>query len=179
MSPDLLEMVPSGPKPAKTRTQRRVGRRLEPSKVEELIQGYSDGVPVDELLAGSGLITALSRSMLDGSNHALHRGSITLETGHSLRRRQRHNGSCASEVRGHASTPARLGPVGRLRLPRERPEARSGNGQWTVGTFWTIPWRLGRPIPMDAWVWVVWRCRGDVSAPPGPHEFTSRHRTAG
>jgi len=46
---NLLGMVPSGPKTAKTRTQRRVCRRLEPSKVEELIQGYSDGVPVDEL----------------------------------------------------------------------------------------------------------------------------------
>ncbi len=42
-------MVPSGPKTAKTRTQRRVCRRLEPSKVEELIQGYFDGVHVDEL----------------------------------------------------------------------------------------------------------------------------------
>ena len=42
-------MVPSGPKAAKTRTQRRVCRRLEQSKVEELIQGYSDGIPVDEL----------------------------------------------------------------------------------------------------------------------------------
>ena len=45
----LREMVPSGPKTDKTRTQRRVCRRLEPSKVEELIQGYSDGVPVDEM----------------------------------------------------------------------------------------------------------------------------------
>ena len=46
---NLLTMVPSGPKTAKTRTQRRVCRRLEPSKVEELIQGYSQGIPVDEL----------------------------------------------------------------------------------------------------------------------------------
>jgi transposase-like protein len=45
----LLAMVPSGSKTAKTRTPRRVCRRLEPSKVEELIQGYSDGAPVDEL----------------------------------------------------------------------------------------------------------------------------------
>ena len=47
----LLEMVPSGPKTAKTRTQRRVCRRLEPSMVEELIRGYADGVLVDELAA--------------------------------------------------------------------------------------------------------------------------------
>jgi hypothetical protein len=46
---NLLEMVASGPKTAKTRTPRRVCRRLEPSKVEELIRGYSDTVPVDEL----------------------------------------------------------------------------------------------------------------------------------
>jgi DNA-directed RNA polymerase specialized sigma24 family protein len=46
---NLLEMVPSGSKTAKTRTPRRVCRRLDPSKVEELIQGYSDGIPVDEL----------------------------------------------------------------------------------------------------------------------------------
>jgi DNA-directed RNA polymerase specialized sigma24 family protein len=46
---NLLEMVPSGAKMAKTRTPRRVCRRLEPSKVEDLIQGYSEGVPVDEL----------------------------------------------------------------------------------------------------------------------------------
>jgi DNA-directed RNA polymerase specialized sigma24 family protein len=46
---NLLEMVPSGPKTTKTRTHRRVCRRLEPSKVEELIRGYSEGVPVDEL----------------------------------------------------------------------------------------------------------------------------------
>src|ERR1039458_10331024 len=45
----LLEMVPCGSETTKTRTQRRVCRRLEPSKVEELIQGYFDGVPVDEL----------------------------------------------------------------------------------------------------------------------------------
>jgi DNA-directed RNA polymerase specialized sigma24 family protein len=33
------------------RTPKRVCRRLDPSKVEELIQGYVDGVPVDELAA--------------------------------------------------------------------------------------------------------------------------------
>jgi DNA-directed RNA polymerase specialized sigma24 family protein len=33
------------------RTPKRVCRRLEPAKVEELIQGYADGVPVDELAA--------------------------------------------------------------------------------------------------------------------------------
>ena len=48
---NLLKMVPSGSKTAKTRTPRRVCRRLEPVKVEELIKGYSDGVPVD-VLAG-------------------------------------------------------------------------------------------------------------------------------
>ena len=45
----LLEMVPSGSKTAKTRTARRVCRRLDPAKVEELIKGYSEGVLVDEL----------------------------------------------------------------------------------------------------------------------------------
>lgn len=45
----LLEMVPSGPKTDKTRTPRRVCRRLESSKVEELIKGYAEGVPVDAL----------------------------------------------------------------------------------------------------------------------------------
>ena len=46
---NLLEMVHLGPKRRKLEPQRRVCRRLEPSKVEELIQGYSDGVPVDVL----------------------------------------------------------------------------------------------------------------------------------
>ena len=46
---NLLEMVPSGSKTAKTRTARRVRRRLDPAKVEELIKGYSEGVLVDEL----------------------------------------------------------------------------------------------------------------------------------
>jgi len=46
---NLLEMVPYGSKTAKTRTPRRVCRRLEPSKVAELIQGYADGVPVNVL----------------------------------------------------------------------------------------------------------------------------------
>jgi len=46
---DLLEMVPSGSKTAKTRTPRRVCRRLEPTKVEELTQGYVEGLPVDVL----------------------------------------------------------------------------------------------------------------------------------
>ena len=46
---NLLEMVPTGSKTARTRTRRRVCRRLEPAKVAELIQAYSDGVPVDEL----------------------------------------------------------------------------------------------------------------------------------
>jgi DNA-directed RNA polymerase specialized sigma24 family protein len=46
---NLLEMVPSGSKTAKTRTPRRVCRRLEPAKVAELIQGYGDGVPVEVL----------------------------------------------------------------------------------------------------------------------------------
>ena len=52
---NLLGMVPSGPKTAKTRTQRRVCRRLEPSKVEDLIRGYSEGVPVDELAIRFGI----------------------------------------------------------------------------------------------------------------------------
>ena len=46
---NLLEMVPSGSKAAKTRTPRRVCRRLEASRVEELIKGYLEGVPVDVL----------------------------------------------------------------------------------------------------------------------------------
>jgi DNA-directed RNA polymerase specialized sigma24 family protein len=33
------------------RTSKRVCRRLDPAKVEELIQGFVDGVPVDELAA--------------------------------------------------------------------------------------------------------------------------------
>jgi hypothetical protein len=33
------------------RTPKRVCRRLDPAKVEELIHGYVDGVPVDELAA--------------------------------------------------------------------------------------------------------------------------------
>ena len=46
---DLLEMVPSGSKTATTRTPRRVCRRLEPARVQDLIRGYSEGVPVDDL----------------------------------------------------------------------------------------------------------------------------------
>jgi len=46
---NLLEMVPSGSKTAKTRTPRCVCRRLESYRVEELIKGYVDGVPVDVL----------------------------------------------------------------------------------------------------------------------------------
>ena len=46
---NLLEMVPSGSKTAKTRTARRVRRRLDPAKVEELIKGCSEGVLVDEM----------------------------------------------------------------------------------------------------------------------------------
>ena len=45
----LLKVVPSGYKTAKTRTPRRVCRRLEPAKVEELIQGYVGGVLVADL----------------------------------------------------------------------------------------------------------------------------------
>ena len=52
---NLLEMVPSGSKTAKTRTPRRVCRRLEPSKVQELIQGYADAVPVDHLATQFGV----------------------------------------------------------------------------------------------------------------------------
>ncbi len=48
---NLLEMVPTGSKTAKTRTPRRVCRRLGPAKVDELIQGYAEGVPMDELAA--------------------------------------------------------------------------------------------------------------------------------
>jgi hypothetical protein len=44
-------------------TQRRVCRRLEPSKVEELIQGYSDAFPSTNWLAGFRSIRAPSRSM--------------------------------------------------------------------------------------------------------------------
>lgn len=58
----LLEMVPSGSKTAKTRTPRRVCRRLEPSKVEELIQGYSDGAPSTNWLAAFRLTRAPSKS---------------------------------------------------------------------------------------------------------------------
>src|ERR1700684_1750283 len=46
---NLLEMVPSGSKTAKTRTPRRVCRRLDPTRVEDLIRGYADGIPVDDL----------------------------------------------------------------------------------------------------------------------------------
>jgi hypothetical protein len=49
MSPEPPGNGPIGVQTAKTRTPRRVCRRLDPAKVEELIQGYSDGVPVDEL----------------------------------------------------------------------------------------------------------------------------------
>jgi len=48
---NLLEKVPSGPKPSKTRTPRRVCRRHQSAKVEELIQGHADGVPADDLAA--------------------------------------------------------------------------------------------------------------------------------
>src|ERR1019366_721985 len=46
---NLLEMVPLGSKTAKTRTPKRVCRRLGPAKVEELIQGYADGEHVNVL----------------------------------------------------------------------------------------------------------------------------------
>ena len=36
---------------AKTRTPRRVCRRLDSYRVEDLIRGYANGVPVDELAA--------------------------------------------------------------------------------------------------------------------------------
>ena len=45
----VLEMIPSGSQSAKTRTPRRVFRRLSPAHVEELIKGYVEGVPVDVL----------------------------------------------------------------------------------------------------------------------------------
>ena len=47
----LLEMVPLGPKQVNPRTPKRVFRRLEPTKVDDLIQGYVDGVPIKELTA--------------------------------------------------------------------------------------------------------------------------------
>ncbi len=52
---NLLEMVPSGSKTAKTRTPRRVCRRLDPTRVEDLIRGYADGIPVDDLAAQFGV----------------------------------------------------------------------------------------------------------------------------
>jgi len=52
---NLLEMVPSGSRTAKTRTPRRVCRRLDPPRVEELIKGYSEGVSVDELAGRFGV----------------------------------------------------------------------------------------------------------------------------
>jgi len=45
----VLQIVPSGPSQAVPRTPKRVARRLEASKAAELVQGYLDGVPVDEL----------------------------------------------------------------------------------------------------------------------------------
>jgi DNA-directed RNA polymerase specialized sigma24 family protein len=46
---NLVEMVPTGVGSAKTRIPRRVCRRLDPAKVEELITSYSERMPVDEL----------------------------------------------------------------------------------------------------------------------------------
>jgi hypothetical protein len=46
---NLLEIVPSRFKTAKTRTPRRICRRLAPARVEQLIKGYVEGVPVDVL----------------------------------------------------------------------------------------------------------------------------------
>lgn len=52
---NLLEMLPSGSKTAKVRTPRRVCRRLDPSRVEDLIRGYIEGVPVDDLATQFGV----------------------------------------------------------------------------------------------------------------------------
>jgi DNA-directed RNA polymerase specialized sigma24 family protein len=46
--PASLEMTSSDPQPT-LRTPKRVLRRLDPAKVEELILGYVEGVPVDDL----------------------------------------------------------------------------------------------------------------------------------
>ena len=44
------------------RTPKRVCRRLDPAKLEELIHGYADGVPVDELAARFQVDQAPSRN---------------------------------------------------------------------------------------------------------------------
>ena len=122
---NLLEMVPSRSKTAKTRTPRRVCRRLEPARVEELFQGYSDGVPVDELADQFGVDQSTLQK--HGRRHDLPRRSprlgpnqikeaITLYTeGQSLlklathfRCRHRHSRPCVAQGRRHASTTARL-----------------------------------------------------------------------
>jgi hypothetical protein len=60
-------MVPPGPKSVRTRAQRRVCRRLEPSKLVELVQGYSDGVPETNGLAGFRSIRVPFRSTPAGT----------------------------------------------------------------------------------------------------------------
>ena len=62
----LLEIVPSGSKTAKTRTPRRVCRRLEPSKVEELIRATPMGFLSITLPRSSESIRAPFKSTLDG-----------------------------------------------------------------------------------------------------------------
>jgi hypothetical protein len=51
----LLQIVPSGPSEAKTRTPKRVCRRLDPAQVEQLVARYAEGVPVADLAATFGI----------------------------------------------------------------------------------------------------------------------------
>ena len=46
---EVIQIVPSGPSQAVPRTPKRVIRRLDATRMAELVQGYLDGVPVDEL----------------------------------------------------------------------------------------------------------------------------------
>jgi DNA-directed RNA polymerase specialized sigma24 family protein len=47
---ELLEITPSGPSSPILRTPKRICKRLDTTKMAELVQGYADGLPIDELV---------------------------------------------------------------------------------------------------------------------------------
>ena len=155
---NLLEMVPSGSKTAKTRTPRRVCRRLETSRVEELIKVYVEGVSVDVLAGKFGVDQSTVQK--HARRHDLPRRSprlgpsqikeaVTLYTeGQSLLKLaahfgHRHGCPCAAKGWGHASTTARLDPVGTTRsLFWGRPMS-SWVGCGSAGAWDSARYRMG------------------------------------